>query len=178
MTGNGVGSDNPATLTTAENIANYFVGELVAEKARIPPWDFDAPGTQPVDTSAAAIAADGLIMLSTVVGGTLGATYLTDAEDILGALCAYFDTSGEAVLTDGYTGTVNKTNTALIFGDCYFTEALLRLQNVLDGQPDWVLYSPAATSVVPEPSTWAMLLLGFAGLGFAGYHRRLRPSRA
>jgi hypothetical protein len=22
---------------------------------------------------------------------------------------------------------------------------------------------------VPEPSTWAMLLLGFAGLGFAGY---------
>ena len=23
--------------------------------------------------------------------------------------------------------------------------------------------------VVPEPSTWAMLLLGFAGLGFAGY---------
>ena len=27
------------------------------------------------------------------------------------------------------------------------------------------LYSPA----IPEPSTWAMMLLGFAGLGFAGY---------
>jgi len=26
-------------------------------------------------------------------------------------------------------------------------------------------------SAVPEPSTWAMLLLGFAGLGFAGYRR-------
>ena len=26
-------------------------------------------------------------------------------------------------------------------------------------------------SVVPEPSTWAMMLLGFAGLGFAGYRR-------
>jgi hypothetical protein len=25
--------------------------------------------------------------------------------------------------------------------------------------------------VVPEASTWAMMLLGFAGLGFAGYHR-------
>jgi unsaturated chondroitin disaccharide hydrolase len=171
-------SDNPASLTTAENIANYFVGELKTRGSWIPPWDFDAPGMQPVDTSAAAIAADGLIMLSTVAGGTLGATYLTDAEDILGALSGYFDTSGEAVLTDAYTGTVNGTNTALIFGDYYFTEALLRLQNVLDGQPDWVLYSPAATSVVPEPSTWAMLLLGFAGLGFAGYRRRLRPSRA
>ena len=32
-------------------------------------------------------------------------------------------------------------------------------------------------SVVPEPSTWAMMLLGFAGLGFAGYRRaRLSPS--
>jgi hypothetical protein len=30
---------------------------------------------------------------------------------------------------------------------------------------------------VPEPSTWAMMLLGFAGLGFAGY-RRARAGRA
>jgi hypothetical protein len=27
------------------------------------------------------------------------------------------------------------------------------------------------TSSVPEPSTWAMMLLGFAGLGFAGYRK-------
>jgi hypothetical protein len=34
--------------------------------------------------------------------------------------------------------------------------------------------STAATSLdaVPEPSTWAMLLIGFAGLGFAGFRRR------
>jgi unsaturated chondroitin disaccharide hydrolase len=173
-------SDNPAFLTTAEDLANYFVGELVEDGTWIPPWDFDAPGTQPVDTSAAAIAADGLVMLSTV-SGSLGAGYLLDAENILGALSSsYLDTSpsGESVLTDGYTGTVNGTNTALIFGDYYFTEALLRLQTVLDGEPDWVLYSPAATLVVPEPSTWTMMLLGFAGLGFAGYRRRPRSSRA
>jgi hypothetical protein len=29
----------------------------------------------------------------------------------------------------------------------------------------------------PEPSPWAMMLLGFAGLGFAG-HRRARAGRA
>jgi PEP-CTERM motif len=30
-------------------------------------------------------------------------------------------------------------------------------------------------SPVPEPSTWAMMLLGFAGLGYAGYLRSQRP---
>jgi hypothetical protein len=29
-----------------------------------------------------------------------------------------------------------------------------------------------ATGGVPEPSTWAMMLLGFVGLGFAGYRKR------
>jgi hypothetical protein len=30
-------------------------------------------------------------------------------------------------------------------------------------------------TAVPEPSTWAMLLLGFAGLGFMAYRRKSRP---
>ena len=73
---------------------------------------------------------------------------------------------------DGFPGN-GGTNTALIYGDYYFTEALLRLQDVLDGKPGWVLYSPT----VPEPSTWGMMLLGFAGLGFAGYRRaRVGPA--
>jgi hypothetical protein len=37
-----------------------------------------------------------------------------------------------------------------------------------------------ATGGVPEPSTWAMMLLGFAGLGFVGYSRtpRAKPKAA
>jgi len=31
-------------------------------------------------------------------------------------------------------------------------------------------------SAVPEPSTWAMLLLGFAGIGFLAYRRKLKPA--
>jgi hypothetical protein len=32
------------------------------------------------------------------------------------------------------------------------------------------------TGAVPEPSTWAMMLLGFAGVGFIGYRRRSKPA--
>jgi hypothetical protein len=38
--------------------------------------------------------------------------------------------------------------------------------------------SVTQTSGVPEPSTWAMMLLGFAGLGYAGFKRRPRARLA
>jgi hypothetical protein len=31
-------------------------------------------------------------------------------------------------------------------------------------------------AAVPEPSTWAMMILGFAGIGYIAYRRRNRPS--
>ena len=44
--------------------------------------------------------------------------------------------------------------------------------NALDnGTGDPFLAAITTVSAVPEPSTWAMLILGFAGLGFAGYRR-------
>lgn len=32
------------------------------------------------------------------------------------------------------------------------------------------------TGAVPEPSTWAMMLLGFAGVGFVAYRRKSKPA--
>jgi hypothetical protein len=31
-------------------------------------------------------------------------------------------------------------------------------------------------SAVPEPSTWAMMILGFAGIGFMAYRRKSKPA--
>jgi hypothetical protein len=36
--------------------------------------------------------------------------------------------------------------------------------------------SVTVTSVIPEPSTWAMMLFGLAGLGFAGYRKTKRTT--
>jgi len=35
---------------------------------------------------------------------------------------------------------------------------------------------PGLTTDVPEPSTWAMMLLGFCGVGFMAYRRKSKPS--
>jgi len=32
------------------------------------------------------------------------------------------------------------------------------------------------TGAVPEPSTWAMMILGFAGIGFMAYRRKNKPA--
>ena len=34
----------------------------------------------------------------------------------------------------------------------------------------------AITTAVPEPSTWAMMILGFAGVGFMAYRRKSKPA--
>jgi hypothetical protein len=36
--------------------------------------------------------------------------------------------------------------------------------------------SVAFSSAVPEPSTWAMMILGFAGVGFMAYRRKSKPA--
>ena len=44
------------------------------------------------------------------------------------------------------------------------------------GSPPFALLDDVSlTASVPEPSTWAMMALGFAGLGYAGYRRRRQP---
>jgi hypothetical protein len=48
--------------------------------------------------------------------------------------------------------------------------------NHLTGTVD-IGQSMASLAVIPEPGTWAMLMLGFAGLGFASY-RTPRKSAA
>lgn len=43
--------------------------------------------------------------------------------------------------------------------------------SVFDGPEAGLRYGGVAFAA-PEPATWGMLLLGFAGLGFAGYRKR------
>ena len=37
-------------------------------------------------------------------------------------------------------------------------------------------FTPVGVLSTPEPSTWALMLIGFAGLGFAGYRASRRAA--
>ena len=48
-----------------------------------------------------------------------------------------------------------------------------------DPLPAGVSYTSASgdfLTAVPEPSTWAMMVLGFAGVGFMAYRRKSKPA--
>ena len=46
--------------------------------------------------------------------------------------------------------------------------------DITDDEFDYVL----TIAAVPEPSTWGLMLLGFAGLGFALYRRSVKAATA
>jgi hypothetical protein len=69
--------------------------------------------------------------------------------------------------TQGENGTAFSTPLVAALEGTYNTDPALSLTDASFLSGDGVI--TGRPSVVPEPSTWAMMLLGFAGLGLAGY---------
>jgi hypothetical protein len=92
--------------------------------------------------------------------------FRTNSAPVLPRYEIYFSTSGPLSLTS--------PNSLHIFGGTY--EQLCDIGGgclprlFLTGSLDPVV------AAVPEPSTWAMLLLGFAGIGFMAYRRKSKPA--
>ena len=156
---------DPSFLATAEALADYFVAHLPAD--RIPYWDFDDPNipNAPRDSSAAAIAASGLLELAVVDGDPARrASYREAAEGILAThkTSAYLSngvaSSGLLLHGTGNKPAGTEINVSLIYGDYYFVEALVR---------DLAL---APAEAVPTLGPLGFTLLG-AALLFA-LHRR------
>jgi hypothetical protein len=73
-------------------------------------------------------------------------------------------------LSSGGTFTQGSTGSGYAVPDFFSVSG--SFTSVLVTSPDFVLNLNNVTySTIPEASTWAMLLLGFAGLGFAGYRK-------
>jgi PEP-CTERM motif len=68
---------------------------------------------------------------------------------------------------------------AFLFGSNFFQVALSSAGFISPGATlDFSVSYNRSTTPVPEPATWAMMLIGFAGLGYAGYRRAREPRAA
>ena len=140
-------TQDPNFLAAAQLVAEYFIDNLPADSVAY--WDFDAPNIPNAerDSSAASIAASGLLELSTLAHqDSLKQKYFTTAHQILlslalsNSLDGYLavDTNGDAlspgILMHGcYYHTLaggSVYDDSLIWGDYYFLEALLRYNNI------------------------------------------------
>jgi len=120
-------------LRTAEACADFYIANAPA--SGVPPWDFDAPAESRalVDTSAAAIAASGLMQLAGLAADPLkGASYAAMARHILATLCEQYlavsDPGWEGILKGGVYH-LHKglgVNESVMWGEYFFVEALDR----------------------------------------------------
>jgi len=140
---------DPNFLDTAKSLSDYFVDNLPADN--VPYYDFMDPNIPNTikDSSAASVAASGLLELCGYVSEpALQQKYFQAAKDILKSLCTRYsnggylakdavgDPIGPSILMRGYKH-LNAQNKlyerGTSWGDYYFIEALMRYKNMVGG---------------------------------------------
>src|SRR5579871_5559182 len=124
-------SGDPRFLETAEACADYYISHSNTDG--IPPWDFMAPpeSRKLLDTSAAAIAASGLLRVSRLLQDSVkGHSYWSSALYILRNLCqkhlAKKDKKWEGILKGGVYHIHKElgVDESVMWGEYFFVEAL------------------------------------------------------
>lgn len=119
-------------LDAAKKVANYFIACCSFDP--VPKCDFRQPeDVVAYDSSAAAIAASGMIEIAKNCEGSEKEVYLNGAVNLLKALdercCPWDNPEDEALLNFGME-LFNNGHKPLIYGDYYFLEAILKLKNM------------------------------------------------
>lgn len=100
-------------------------------------------------------------------GATIQATFL-------GAFTAQVTVNGTETFTENGDSTRANDGSAIFIGwsGGPITTLEFELTSAQALPSDFAIGMVALSSSAPEPSTWAMMMLGFAGLGFAGLRTR------
>jgi PEP-CTERM motif len=202
------GAAGAVTVTLTPETAlspNYFVGQTVGSNTfsvGADQWSL-LGGTAGIETGtisgfSADPLGDTLPYMSVEGGGTEQVVFGTSRTSISiywgsidGSLTGNDNTF--AITVDGYTltgaelvalyganGSGSQTSPAgnqlvTITGlDAFTTATFSSTQNAFE----FSLVNPVTSTSTPEPSTWAMMMLGFAGLGYAAFRRNSKGQTA
>src|SRR5258708_17402794 len=104
----------------------------------------------------------------------VGAAYLYDsAHNYIGTVTPGYLDSSAFLSSDGTSGFATFSNNQPA-GQATLEIDFAGINTSNDLAPISATF--AVTSAVPEPSTWAMMILGFAGIGFVAYRRKSKPA--
>jgi hypothetical protein len=181
-----IGTEDPVTGFTGDLFNNMFSDTyLVASDGESPFHPFNAPydvsdginlsgaaasWTQANDSSWNSLGNETWVLPAVIPG--CGAENEPTCEPV-----------GHFIVTDGASFVPNAIGTWVILDWTGDTDWIgqpgwsdyIVTYNDANGNANILFYSDFAA--VPEPATWAMMLIGFAGLGLAGYRAR-KPSAA
>lgn len=144
----------------------------------------------PADGAAAVVGAGGELVLqyaNPLTGGAVLANLLpvtgfnviaVSIGEVIGGVATF---SGEFVLVDDGSGAgVGGDLTALCSGVSATGCSLLRLRNAgtLMGSTGFAVDGVSGVTTAPEPSVWALMILGFAGTAWRMKQRRRENDRA
>jgi outer membrane lipase/esterase len=180
--GNGVSAELTAISTLAGEGAKHFLVVNVPNVGLIPEFTEDGPADMAANATTFsqlydAELGEGLRALDPTLAA--GST-LTDFDlyDYNAGLLADAAALGFTNTTDPcFTNTPGSAAATTACGpNGANVDSFLYWDDIHPTAPVHALWAKGFEAAVPEPSTWAMLLVGFACLGFAGYRRSARAS--
>jgi outer membrane lipase/esterase len=165
--GMGAPRDPTVAATAASFAANIhaIVNELnLAGAQHIIVWDTPNIGRTPLVTAmgASALGTSLASSMNAALAGVLAGEVDVSTFNIFG-----LDTSGFANVTDACGAVAGANCNTYEFWDGIHPTAAAHMA---------IANAFVAVATVPEPSTWAMMILGFAGIGFLAYRRKSKPA--
>lgn len=80
--------------------------------------------------------------------------------------------------TDDFWLFINDFAVTPSFDQVGYSQTAVSSDNLFDSISGGVTVTPITPGGVPEPSTWAMMLVGFVGIGFLGYRKTVKACLA
>jgi hypothetical protein len=171
-------------LTTVFSALTLTSAPMVARAATL-------LGTTSNPTGIDGLVVDGTTYDVTFVNGSYNVVYTSSAPTFLGNDAGAADAAGAiSSALNGFGvgpgeleyidvpaeegGGTNLGSAAHINGSTWSSQFFALTDTAQDGFIDYTSF--VAVASVPETTTWAMMLLGFAGLGFMAYRRKTKPA--
>jgi phospholipase/lecithinase/hemolysin len=180
---NGVGTELTEIASLADEGARHFLIVNVPNVGLIPEFAQDNPTLAADATTFSQLYDTDLAQGLAALDPTLAAgTTLTDF-DLYGLNASILANAA----AHGLTNTTDRCFTNTQFSaaatpqcgqDGANVDSFAYWDDIHPTQPVQALWAQGFEGAVPEPSTWAMLLVGFAGLGFLGYRRSAQARAA